>query len=51
MTEKYQQIANKLLFRDPINVLKLYTKITRWNLRIEQISGQIFLRWKNRFLM
>ena len=38
MTEKYQKIANKLLFRDPINVLKFHTKIYGWNFGIEQIS-------------
>ena len=51
MVEKYQQIANKLLFRDPINVLKFYTKISGWNLGMEQISGQIILLWKNGLLM
>ena len=28
MAEKYQQTANKLLFEDPINVLKFHTKIS-----------------------
>ena len=51
MAEKYQQIVNKLLFKDPINVLKFHTKIYGWNLVIEQISGPIFLLWKNGLLM
>ena len=50
MAEKYKQIANKLLFKNPINVLKFHTKISGWNLGIEQISGQIFLPWKYRLV-
>ena len=51
MAENYQQITNKLLFRDSINALKFHTKISVWNLGIEQISDQIFFPWKNRLLM
>ena len=51
MTEKQQLIAYKILFRDPINVLKFHAKISGWNLGIEKKSGQIFLRWKSRLLM
>ena len=51
MAEKYQETANKLLFRDKINVQEFYMKISSWNLGIEQISSQIFHLWKNRLLM
>ena len=51
MAEKYQQIVNKLLFRDPVYVLKFHTKISGWNNGIEQISGQIFLPWKKTRLL